>query len=78
MKDRKGVICPGGHYPGRKLSGCNYLVAIFLGGHCPGVVVRVVIVWRQIVWGEIILSGNCPGRLSGGSCPGGIVMFPFI
>ena len=62
-----GVICPGGNYPRRKLSGCNYLGAIFLGGNCArGALVHGVIVWEQLSWGKLSLVGIVRGELSGG------------
>ena len=35
------------------------------GSNCPR---------RVIVQGVIVLGGNCPGELSGGNCPGVIVL----
>ena len=62
MKDSKnfsrrpsllGAITLIGIVPGRRLSECNYLGAIFLIGNCQGVNARGVIVWGAIVRGEL-------------------------
>ena len=72
----------GANYPRRKLSGCNYLGAIFLGENCPGGNCLGGVVRGVNCLGAVVLGGNCPGEnargaiVLGGSCPGGIVLFP--
>ena len=51
MGDVQGSSVKGINYRRRKLSGCNYLGAIFLSENCPGVIVRRA----------IMLGSNCPG-----------------
>ena len=64
----------GVNYQRRKLSGCNYLWAVFLGGNfprgnctrgnCPG-----FFSGGTIMMGAIILGGNCPGgNFPGANC----------
>ena len=68
MGDVHGSSVLGVNYPRRKLSVCNYVGAIFLGGNSAGVKGPE----------STCLRGNCPGdncprwELSvGGDCPGG-------
>ena len=69
------------NYPRRKLSGCSYLRAIFLGGNCTVGIIQeelaggqlslvAIVQWGAIVWG----GGNCPVNCLGGNCPGEIVL----
>ena len=50
MRHVQGLSVKGVNYLKRKLSGCNYLGAIFLGGDCLGVIAQ-----------EYLSGGNCPG-----------------
>ena len=59
MGDVQGVICAGGNYPRRKLSGFNYLGANFLSGNYVGGGEGNCPRWE-------LYGGNCPG---GGDCP---------
>ena len=80
-----GVICHGGNYPRRKLSSCNYLWAIFLGGNCTGVncpggdcLGDNCLTW-ELSGGGLVLSDNYPEE----NCLGdnfleGIVPFLFL
>ena len=62
MGDVRGSSVLGVNYPRRKLSGYNYLRAIFLGGNCTG----------GNCPGGNCLGGSCPGAITlGGNCSGG-------
>ena len=61
LEDVHGSSVLGVNYPRRKLSGYNYLGAIFLGGNCTGGNYPGVIVWGTVVRGATVLGGNCRG-----------------
>ena len=62
MGDVQGSSVQGVHHPGRKLSRCNYLEAVFLSGNCP----------RGNCPGGNCLRSNCPGEnYLGDKCLGG-------
>ena len=60
MGDVQGSSVKGINYRRRKLSGCNFLGAIFLSENCPGSNCPGVIVRRAIMLGSNCPGGNCP------------------